>query len=235
MRLRASRPQLKRISLGSARVMTCCRRCDAADQFDAAIAQRDLRRFRRRGPDAPTRHILQAVQSHSLPAQPTLLDVGGGVGVIHHVLLDRGFRQATHVDASDAYLAAAAEETERLGHGGRVQFLLADFTAQAETVSGADVVTLDRVVCCDPNYARMLSSAANRARHLLAFSYPRPRWLTRLMVTAANALRQLRGRSFRAYVHSPAAMRTVLERAGMRHAWAGGTWIWAVELFERAA
>jgi magnesium-protoporphyrin O-methyltransferase len=214
--------------------MTCCQRRATADQFDAATARRDLRRFRRRGPDAPTRELLAAVQAHALPPQPTLLDIGGGVGAIHHVLLEQGFSQATQLDASDACLDAAADEATRLGHANRVQFRLAAFPAEGATVPPADVVTLDRVVCCDPNYAGLLGAAANHARHLLAFSYPRPRRVTRLVVAATNGVRRLFGRAFRVYLHPPDRMRAVLEELGMRQAWAGGTWIWAVEVFERA-
>jgi hypothetical protein len=215
--------------------MTCCHGSATADQFDAAIARRDLRRFRRRGPDAPTQHLLRAVEARHLPPHPTLLDIGGGIGAIHHVLLERGFSHATHLDASGAYLAAAAEEAHWLSHADRVHFELAKFPAEGATVPPADVVTLDRVVCCDPDYVRMLGSAANHARHLLAFSYPRPRRLTRVVVAGANLIRRLAGRAFRAYVHPPAKMQAVLEGAGMRRTWAGGTWIWAVEVFERAA
>jgi magnesium-protoporphyrin O-methyltransferase len=102
-------------------------------------------------------------------------------------------------------------------------------------VPPADVVTLDRVVCCDPDYARMLGAAASRARRILAFSYPRARWLTRLVVGATNLGRRLLGREFRAYVHPPEQMKAVLEAAGMLRAWAGGTWVWAVDVYERAA
>ncbi|MBI4419415.1 MAG: hypothetical protein HY560_01205, partial [Gemmatimonadetes bacterium] len=91
--------------------MTGC--CAVEKEFDAATARRDLRRFRRRGPDAPTRQLLAAVEARALPAGSTLLDVGGGVGAIHHVLLERGFSRATHVDASAAYLAGAADEAQR--------------------------------------------------------------------------------------------------------------------------
>ena len=215
--------------------MTCCHRCATADQFDSAVARRDLRRFRRRGPDAPTRRLLAAVQACPLPPRPTLLDIGGGVGAIHHVLLEHGFTHATHLDASGAYLAAAADEAGRLGHDDRVRFQLAEFPAEASTVPAVDVVTLHRVVCCDPDYARLLAAAADRARRFLAFSYPRPRRITRLVVAAANLLRRVSGRGFRAYVHPPARMKAVLEMAGMRQARVGGTWIWAVEVFERPA
>ncbi|HTO74037.1 MAG TPA: methyltransferase domain-containing protein [Gemmatimonadales bacterium] len=215
--------------------MTCCH-CDSTDrQFDAGIARRDLRRLRRRGPDLVTRRLFDAVKSVRLPPDATLLDVGGGVGAIHHFLLDHGFSRATQVDASTAYLEAAEEETVRVGHDGRVEFRFGGFPAAAADVAPADVVTMDRVVCCDPDFSGLLGSAADKARRLLAFSYPRPRWSIKLVVAAANAWRRLFGQPFRAYVHRPEAMTSVLESRGLRRRWAGGTWIWAVELFERAA
>jgi magnesium-protoporphyrin O-methyltransferase len=215
--------------------MTCCHPEARDEQFDARVAQHDLRRFRRRGPDAPTRQLLAAVAEGSLPDRPTLLDIGGGVGAIHHVLLQGRFASAQHVDASNAYLAAAAAEAERLGHRSRVEFVYGDFAAVADRVPAADVVTLDRVVCCDPDFVRLLTAAATHARRAVAFSYPRARWLARAMVACSNAVRRALGRAYRAYVHPPAAMAAVLERNGLRRQWAGGTWIWAVELFERAA
>src|SRR5262245_38231094 len=135
--------------------MTCCHRSVSSQIFDSAVARRDLRRFRRRGPDAPTRRLLAAVRARALPPQATLLDIGGGVGAIHHVLLEHGFIEATHVDASEAYLSAATEEARRLGHSDRVRFRLAAFPDEESAAPPADVVTLDRVVCCDPDYARM--------------------------------------------------------------------------------
>ncbi len=214
--------------------MTSSACCATDRQFDPAIAHRDLRRFLRRGPDPTTRQLVAAVEHAPLTPQPTLLDVGGGIGAIHHLLLDRGFTHAVQIDASAAYLAVAAEEADRRGHTGRVTFHHADFRAVGADVPPEEVVTLDRVVCCDPDYTGMLAAAAAHARRFLAFSYPRRRWSTRAVVVLANALRKLRGRAFRAYVHAPPAMSAVLERSGMRRRWTGGTWIWAVELFERA-
>jgi len=173
------------------------------------------------------------VKNRPLPPQPTLLDIGGGIGAIHHLLLEEGFSKATHLDASEAYLAIAEEQAKKLGHTDRVQFQLADFPRDASAVPDVDVVTLDRVVCCDPEYPQLLRAAAGHARRLLVFSYPRARWLVRAVTAFSNGMRRLRGRPFRVYVHSPAGMRAVLEKAGMIQTWAGGTWIWAVELFER--
>jgi magnesium-protoporphyrin O-methyltransferase len=157
------------------------------------------------------------------------------VGTIHHVLLDRGFARATQIDASQAYLAVAAAEAERCGHRGRVTFAHADFRALAPTTPPADVVTLDRVVCCDPDYRSLLADAADHAQHFLAFTYPHARWYTRLFVATKNAWRRILGQPFRAFIHPPAAMIAVLEAHGLRRRWAGETRIWRAELFERAA
>src|SRR5260221_4544553 len=147
--------------------MDCCRGNANDGFFDARFARRELARYRKRGPKPWTRELLAAIEEAALPPGATLLDVGGGVGTIHHRLLERGFAQATQVDASSAYLTAAAEEVARLGHSGRVAFRRGDFQALAVEIPQVDVVTLDRVVCCDPDYAAMLGHAAAHARRLV--------------------------------------------------------------------
>src|SRR5882672_11225407 len=213
--------------------MDCCRGSANDEFFDDRFARRELKRYRRRGPSPWTRSLLTAIESASVPADSTLLDVGGGVGAIHHHLLDRGFARATQIDASSAYLAAAAEEVERLRHDGRVDLRRGDFHTLAVELPPMDVVTLDRVVCCDPDFESMLGQAAAHALRLVAFTYPRPRWIVRVVVNVGNSLRGLFGQKFKAYVHPPAAMAAVLERNGLRRRWAGGTFIWAAEVFER--
>jgi hypothetical protein len=215
--------------------MTSCHCCTTGKKFDGRTARHDLRRFRRYGPYQATARLLAAAQQAALPDQASLLDIGGGIGAIHHVLLDRGFSRATHVDASQAYLDAAADEAARLGHADRVTFVYGDFSTLGAGLAPADLVTLDRVVCCDPDYVGLLGAAADHARRLLAFTYPRARWAVRLAIAASNRWRSLVGDPFRVYLHSPAAMRGLLEQRGFRRSWTGGTWLWAAELFERAA
>lgn len=66
----------------------CC--CAPADrQFTPARAQSELRRYRRRGPTGTARRILRMLSESRVQAE-TLFDVGAGIGVLHHELLDRG-------------------------------------------------------------------------------------------------------------------------------------------------
>src|SRR5438874_2599763 len=70
--------------------MTCCAgHCAAAGFFDSRIADRDLRRYQRRGPDASTRMLLTELRRWTLH-DLELLDVGSGIGVIARELAAAG-------------------------------------------------------------------------------------------------------------------------------------------------
>ena len=103
----------------------------------------------------------------------TLLDIGGGIGVIQHELLDSGAAQATSVEASSAYLSAARSESERRGLVDRVTYHHGDFVDLAESIQPADVVTLDRVLNVYPDWERLASLSAERARRLYGVVIPR--------------------------------------------------------------
>jgi ubiquinone/menaquinone biosynthesis C-methylase UbiE len=115
-----------------------------------------------------------------------LLDVGSGIGVIPCELADTRMASAFIVEASPAYLEVARREVG-LKYGSRsTQFVLGDFAAIAGTLPDADVVTLDRVVCCYPAAEVLLGAAAARTRQVLAFTYPRDRWYVRTMFAFGN-------------------------------------------------
>ncbi len=211
----------------------CCPNNPNDEMFNPRIARRELARYRKRGPAAPTRQLLEAIEAASPPRGSTILDIGGGIGAIHHGLLDRGFATATQVDASSAYLSVAADEATRLGHADRVVFRHGDYHDVASQLPESDVVALDRVVCCDPDYEGMLGAAATHARRLLALSYPRPRLIVRAVVAVGNAWRRITRARYRTYVHPPEAMAEVLERHGLHRRSAGGTFVWAADVFAR--
>jgi 2-polyprenyl-3-methyl-5-hydroxy-6-metoxy-1,4-benzoquinol methylase len=156
--------------------MVCCTGyCAAEAQFNHKVAKRDLRRYRRRGADATTRLLLAELRRRPLEGRH-LLDVGGGIGVISGELSDARVASAVTVEASPAYLEVAQREV-RPKYGSRpTQFVLGDFAVIAGTLPDADVVTLDRVVCCYPDPEALLGAAAAKTRQVLAFTYPRDRW-----------------------------------------------------------
>ena len=208
----------------------CCKITN--DQFGRDTAEADLKDYRRKGPAKHTRLILAAVRSLGLK-DASLLDVGGGIGAIYHELLADTATRATHVDASSAYLAAARQETSRRGNAERVEFVHADFTDAAETLAPADVVTLDRVVCCYPDYRGLLKAAAGRSRGAFAMSYPRDNWLSRSIVKIMDLFLRLMRDPFRVFVHPVAQMDALLRAEGMQRVSLDRLFVWEVALYQR--
>jgi len=62
----------------------------------------------------------------------TVLNIGGGVGVIQFELLAAGASHATVVEASSAYLDAAREESDRRGLDRAVSYESGDYIDLAE-------------------------------------------------------------------------------------------------------
>jgi len=213
--------------------MVCCTGyCAAEAQFNDKVAERDLRRYRRRGADATTRLMVAELQRWPLEGR-RLLDIGGGIGVISKDLAGSGVASATVVEASPAYLEVARREAGPRYGTRPTQFILGDFAVLADTLPDADVVTLDRVVCCYPDAEALLQQAAGRARQLLAFSYPRDRWYVRTLIVLENFWRRLTGKEFRAFVHGPERMRAVLEAAGLVRATRRETLVWTLDFYRR--
>ena len=91
-----------------------------------------------------------------------MLDIGGGIGAIQLELLAAGASRAQAVDASEAYVETARAEAERRGYGDQTTARVGDFVELAPSIEPADVVTLDRVVCCYPDVDALLGAAAEQ-------------------------------------------------------------------------
>jgi 2-polyprenyl-3-methyl-5-hydroxy-6-metoxy-1,4-benzoquinol methylase len=207
--------------------------CEITDQaFGEEYAQAAIREYRRRGPPRQTREILSSIRAVGLK-DATLLDVGGGVGSIHHELLNDVARQATHVDASSAYLREAREEAARRGHADRVKFIQADFTDVAADLPRVDIVTLDRVVCCYPDFRGLLRAAAGRSRRLIVMTYPRETWWLRIGFRVANTFMNMRRGAFRIFLHPVHEMDELLKKEGMQLISLKRLVIWEVALYAR--
>ena len=138
--------------------------CDPGFEiFDESTAKADAERYRRSGPDTTTRMLLDMIREHGVNGT-AVLDIGGGIGVIDHELLDAGAGRAVLVDASPPALQVARDEARRRGSLDRLEFVEGDFVGQAASIDPVDVVTLDRVICCYPDVDALVRLSARRAR-----------------------------------------------------------------------
>ena len=211
-----------------------CNCCEITDRaFSEAEARSELRNYRKRGPASQTKLILEAIRSLRLK-DAALLDIGGGIGAIHHELLNDVASQATHVDASSAYLKEAKEEAARRGHNDRVDFIHADFTEVASELPKVDIVTLDRVVCCYPDFHKLLKAAADHSRRALAFTYPRETWYMRFGLSVMNFFQRLRRDPFRVFLHPVAEMDALLKREGFERVSLHRLFVWEMALYQKS-
>jgi len=210
-----------------------CNCCEITDTtFGEDSAREDIRRYRKRGPAAQTKLILNAIRSLDIE-NAALLDIGGGVGAIHHELLEDVAREATHVDASSAYLKEARAEAARRGHGEHVNFVHADFTDIASEIPTADLVTLDRVVCCYPDFRRLLKAAAEHSQRALVITYPRETWYMRLGLKVVNFVQGIRRDPFRVFLHPVHEMDALLKGEGFTCLSLRRLVVWEMALYQR--
>jgi 2-polyprenyl-3-methyl-5-hydroxy-6-metoxy-1,4-benzoquinol methylase len=211
--------------------MDCCKP-DYDTVFSEKRAKADLKRYRKKGPDKTTRMLIEALKSFGV-RQKTLLDIGGGVGVIDHELIASGVESAVHVEASEASVKAAADEALRRGHQARMTFLRGDFVALSGDIAPADIVTLDRVICCYANMEQLVSTSAARARQLYGVVVPRERTLTNLMRAGINLVFRIIRNPFRFYVHPLRDIDGLLQRTGFALQSVKVTLIWRVAVYEK--
>jgi magnesium-protoporphyrin O-methyltransferase len=214
-----------------------CTQCDGIEQqFDRAEAKKALRRFRRRGPDKTTRLLIEdllAALKASDARDAALLDIGAGVGAIHHALLDGPVSRVVHVDASSAHLAVAREETGRRGHAARVEFVLGDFVAMSDGIPVADVVTLDRVICCYDDMEQLVSRSADKASRFYGAVYPRQVTWIRIGIAVINLVQRVKRSAFRSFLHDPSSIDLVLRDAGLERTSVRTTLGWEVVVYTR--
>ena len=206
---------------------SCCnpRGCDRF--FGRRFACRVAKRYRKRGLDKTARQMVAFLAERGVEGA-TVLEVGGGVGEIQIELLKRGAARAVNLELSPAYDGDAERLAADAGLEGRVERRLHDIAVDPDGVEPADVVVLHRVVCCYPDYERLLGAAAAHARRLLVFSYPRRNVASRSVIAVQNVVFRLMRREFRTFAHPPSAMVAVARDRGLEPAFAHEGVAWQV-------
>lgn len=210
--------------------MGCCKGIE--EIFNPEYVAGELKRYRARGASKTTRFLIEGIKAFNVQGFG-LLDIGGGLGAIQHELLASGASTAIQVDASSAYLEASSNESQRRGLGSRIRYLHGNYTELAEEIGPADIVTLDRVICCYGEMHRLVDLSATHARKILGLVYPRNGWWIQLGLGLQNAYLQLRRSAFRTYMHSTLEVESIINAAGLHRIYHRQTWIWQVAVYGR--
>ena len=212
--------------------MNCCQIQGLEMVFDQPAVTKELIRYRRKGPSKTTRMLIEAVKAEEVGGK-TLLDIGGGVGAVQHALLKDGLQQATDVDASEAYLEAARSEAQRRGFDDQITFFHGNFIDLARKVPPADIVTLDRVICCFPDMEQLVSLSAIKAKKAYGLVYPRQTWWLKALMRLANFYFKLRKNPYRMFLHPDREVDDILTSYGFKRHSYTRSFIWQVVVYSR--
>jgi magnesium-protoporphyrin O-methyltransferase len=212
--------------------MKCCQCQGIEAYFNQKAAAKDLQRYRENGPDKTTRILVDALKAEGVEDM-MLLDIGGGVGAIQHELLNAGASSCINVEASKAYIEAAKAEAERRGYGDRVSHQHGNFVDLASNLTPADVVTLDRVICCYHDVQALVGLSSARARRLYGVVYPRDTWWVKLSFAVDNFRYWLRRNPFRVFVHPTEAVDAILRNNGFERRFYREDRTWQMVVYAR--
>ncbi|MDD5371287.1 MAG: methyltransferase domain-containing protein [Anaerolineaceae bacterium] len=210
--------------------MNCCQGIE--ELFDEKYVRGELQQYRTKGAQKTTRMLIAALKAEEVQGL-SLLDIGGGVGAIQHELLAAGLKEATDVDASQSYLKAARAEAERRGIADRVNFRHGNFVDLAAQVTPADIVTLDRVICCFPDMDKLVSLSAARARKYYGVVYPRDVWWVKIGATIMNIYFRLKSSKYRTFLHPNREVEALINNSGLKPRFYRQTLVWQVAIYAR--
>lgn len=195
--------------------MECCQ-CQAIEErFDRQKAAARLREYQTGGLKRESQLLVDALAAQGIGGR-SLLDVGGGMGALAIELIKLGMARATINEASTAYLEAAAAEVERQGLADRMTLVHGDVVAMGKTLPPADVVTLDKVVCCYDDMPGLIKATASRAGALYGLVYPRDNWLVRAGFGFENLSCRLKGSDFRVFVYPTREVDGLIRQHGLQ-------------------
>jgi 2-polyprenyl-3-methyl-5-hydroxy-6-metoxy-1,4-benzoquinol methylase len=211
----------------------CCAQCEGIElTFNEEAADEDLRLYRAEGPDEATGWLLDELLARGVEGM-TLLDIGGGVGAIQHELLENGAASAVHVDASSAYIDAAQREAKRRKLRERIEWRHGNFVDMASELPPADIVTLDKVICCYDDMPSLVRASARKAQHYYAIVVPRDNFVFKTAAWFMNLVQAITRNPYRMFVHSHEEIDAIVKRAGLSRTFERRDWMWQAIVYSK--
>ena len=162
----------------------------------------------------------------------SLLDVGGRIGAIQHELLKAGIARADTVGVSTAYIDANKGEAARQGYSDRITYHHGDFVDIAPNLERADIVTLERVICCYPDVESLVELSSRLADRVYGLVYPRTNLLSKTVALLFNLAMRLKRSSFRIFIHPDSIVDWVARSNGLRPSSRRKTLLWQIVVHE---
>lgn len=212
--------------------MDCCQ-CEGIElYFDEEHVKKSLDDYRREGPGEITQILIDALLAEGVEGK-SLLDIGGGVGALQHALLKAGIKKAVSVDTSREYREVARREIEKQCHANRIEQHYGNFVELAAKIPEADIVTLDKVICCFDDMEALVNLSSAHSRQIIGMVYPRDYWWTKFLLIFENFSYWIKRSPFRAFVHPTKAVDALLRTNGLKEIFHFQDMYWQVAVYRR--
>jgi magnesium-protoporphyrin O-methyltransferase len=188
--------------------------------FDDWVDSWDRKAQRRDTIGTVTASLLEAITAQGVSGR-TVLDVGCGIGDLAIGIVAAGATSAKGYDLSPKAIDRARALARRRGVGDRTTFEVAD--GSTFELPKADIVTINRVVCCYPDADGILERTLEAAGSVYAISAPISNGATGVFNRTQNALwnvvYRLRDKhygGFRTFIHDVRRIDARVRAAGFR-------------------
>ena len=218
--------------------MNCCNDTFTAcnDIFNRKIANRDLKRFIKKGPSRSTKKLINFLLEDldGRNSDKTLLDIGSGIAAIGLTVNIRNRVNVTCVDVSTEYLNTARNEVIKRGLNDRFRFLNNDILDISEDLPSADIVTLDKAICCYDDYLNLVKKSVKKSRWIYGIILPRDTWWVKIMNTIGNLFRKIAGKGLRTFVHPVDHIVQIVKSYGFKKVYTSSVSGWSILVFKHS-
>ena len=108
-----------------------------------------------------------------------------------------------------------------------------DFAEATGEVPTADIVIMNRVICCYPDMPKLAGTAADHTREVLVVSFPKERWWTRVVISVADLALRAARQQFQVFLHPPDKIFATAERHGLKTVANQTSFFWEVASLRR--
>jgi magnesium-protoporphyrin O-methyltransferase len=212
--------------------MNCCKENVIEKQFDKHRVNSKVNEYHSKGVAKETRILIDSIKSLGIDGY-SLLDIGCGLGSIGMELIESGLTDVENVEASSSFLESAKTESKKRNLIDKMKFTYGDFVKISESVSPADIVTLDKVICCYDELEPLVKLSCERTLEYYGVIYPRESWWAKAVIGFDNILRKIKGNTFRVFIYPTKEIDNIIKGQGLRRVFYKAMMVWQIVIYSR--
>ncbi len=209
------------------KAISCC--------FDEE-SKRILKDYRKKGLGSQSSLILSGLKQLGLKGRTTL-ELGSGIGALTLELLRAGAASSVGTDLSPNMVETARSLATEAALSGSATFILGN--GATDKLPDSDIVVLDRVICCYPDYGALIDNTSSSSKRYYAISIPDDRRtltkILRVFLPMQGVFFRRRG-SCKVFFHPTERVFGRIQDRGFRIVYESASGrIWSVVIFEASA